>query len=158
MLMFSSCHLHFHFTLIHGPNPPGSYAILFFTALNFTSITSHIHSWALFSLWFFILSGVISQLFSSSILGTYLSFSVLSFCLFILFMGFSRQEYWSGLPFPSPMDNVFSEMWMKVFAIWEDMRSFASNSGSQLAAGWNYLWGFINKKCWLLPPLPKILI
>ena len=24
------------------------------------------------------------------------SFSVLSFCLFILFMGFSRQEYWSG--------------------------------------------------------------
>ena len=29
-----------------------------------------------------------------------LSFSVLSFCLFILFMGFSRQEYWSGLPFP----------------------------------------------------------
>ena len=27
------------------------------------------------------------------------SFSFLSFCLFILFMGFSRQEYWSGLPF-----------------------------------------------------------
>ena len=31
------------------------------------------------------------------------SFSVLYFCLFILFMGFSRQEYWSGLPFPSPV-------------------------------------------------------
>ena len=30
------------------------------------------------------------------------SFSVLSFCLFVLFMGFSRQEYWSGLPLPSP--------------------------------------------------------
>ena len=28
------------------------------------------------------------------------AFSVISFCLFILFMGFSRQEYWSGLPFP----------------------------------------------------------
>ena len=27
------------------------------------------------------------------------SFSILSFSLFILFMGFSRQEYWSGLPF-----------------------------------------------------------
>ena len=25
------------------------------------------------------------------------SFSILSFCLFILFIGFSRQEYWSGL-------------------------------------------------------------
>ena len=32
------------------------------------------------------------------------SFSVLSFCLFILFVGFSRQEYWSSLPFPSPVD------------------------------------------------------
>ena len=32
------------------------------------------------------------------------SFSILSFCLFLLFMGFSRQEYWSGLPFPSPVD------------------------------------------------------
>ena len=34
------------------------------------------------------------------------SFSILSFCLFILFMGFSRQEYWSGLPFPSPVYAV----------------------------------------------------
>ena len=73
-----SCHLlfnHFQFTLIHGPNIPVSYGILFFTALNFTSITSHIHNWALFSLWFClsILSGVISPLFSSSILGTYQS-------------------------------------------------------------------------------------
>ena len=31
------------------------------------------------------------------------SFSVLSFCLFILFMGFSRQDYWGGLSFPSPV-------------------------------------------------------
>ena len=28
------------------------------------------------------------------------SFSLLLFCLFILFMGFSRQEYWIDLPFP----------------------------------------------------------
>ena len=27
------------------------------------------------------------------------SFSMIYFCLFILFMGFSRQECWSGLPF-----------------------------------------------------------
>ena len=38
------------------------------------------------------------------------SVSVLSFCLFILFMGFSRQEYWSDLPFPSLMDCVLSEL------------------------------------------------
>ena len=37
-------------------------------------------------------------------------FSVLSFCLFILFMGFSRQEYWSGLPFPSSVDLILSEL------------------------------------------------
>ena len=36
------------------------------------------------------------------------SFSVLSFYIFILFMGFSRQEYWSGLPFPSPVDHILS--------------------------------------------------
>ena len=71
-----SCHLlfdHFQFALIHGPNIPSSYAILLFTALDFTSITSHIHNWVLFLLWLhlFILSGIISPLISSSILGTY---------------------------------------------------------------------------------------
>ena len=38
------------------------------------------------------------------------SFSVLSFCLLILFMGFSRQEYWSGLPCPSPVGLILSEL------------------------------------------------
>ena len=28
----------------------------------------------------------------------------------ILFMGFSRQEYWSGLPFPSPVDHILSDL------------------------------------------------
>ena len=30
------------YILIHGPNIPGSYAILLFTALDLSSITSHI--------------------------------------------------------------------------------------------------------------------
>ena len=38
------------------------------------------------------------------------SFSVLSFWPIILFMMFSRQEYRSGLPFPSPVDHVLSEL------------------------------------------------
>ena len=38
------------------------------------------------------------------------SFSVLSFCLLILFMGFSRQEHWSGLPVPSPVDHTLSDL------------------------------------------------
>ena len=37
------------------------------------------------------------------------SFRVISFCLFLLFMGFSRQECWSGLPFFSPVDHILSE-------------------------------------------------
>ena len=74
--------------MIHGPNVSGSYAILLFTALDFTSITSHIHNWVLFSLWLllFILSEAIAPLFSCSIwaptdLGSS-SFSVLSFLPF----------------------------------------------------------------------------
>ena len=61
---------HFQFALIHGPNIPGSYAILLFTASDLASIASHIHNWVLFLLWLhpFILSGVISPLISSSIL------------------------------------------------------------------------------------------
>ena len=57
----------------------------------------------------FVFSGVISLLFSSSTLGTYwlwsLSFSAISLCLFILSMRFSRQKYWSSLPFPLQWTN-----------------------------------------------------
>ena len=74
MLMFTLAILfdHFQFALIHGPNIPGSCAVLLFTALEFTSITSHIHNWVFFSLWLclFILSGAISSLLSRSVLGT----------------------------------------------------------------------------------------
>ena len=64
---------HFQFALIHGPNIPGSYAILLFTASDLASITSHIHSWVLFLRWLhlFILSVGSSPLISNSILGTY---------------------------------------------------------------------------------------
>ena len=72
MLMFTLCHLlfdHFQFALIHGPNVPGSYAILLFTASDLASIANHIHNWVLFLLWLhpFILSGVISPLLSNSV-------------------------------------------------------------------------------------------
>ena len=41
--------------------------------------------------------------------GVHLSVSYL-FCLFIVFMVFSRREYWRGLPFSSPLDHVLSEL------------------------------------------------
>ena len=129
-----SCYLlfyHFQVALIHGPNIPDFCVILLFTAWGFTSITSHIRNWVLFFLWLhlFILSGVISPLISSSILGTYdlgsSSFSVLSFCFFILFMGFSSQEYGSGLPFPSPVDHVLSELSTMTCPPWVALHSIA---------------------------------
>ena len=106
---------HFQFALIHGPNIPASYATLLFATSDFASITSHIHNWVLFLLWFhiFILFGVISPLISSSILATYQPGEFINQCpIFLPFHtvhGFSRQEYWSGLPFPSPMDHILSE-------------------------------------------------
>ena len=55
------------------------------------------------------------------------SFSVLSFCLFILFMGFSRQEYWSGLPLPSPVNHVFSELSTMTCPSWVALHGMANS-------------------------------
>ena len=125
---------HIAFTLIHGANSPGSYAVLFFTALDFTFTTRCTHRWVSFFLWpsLFILSGAVSQLLSSRILETFilsgavspfLSSTVLktyqvgecSSSRFIFFpfhtvLGFSGKEYWSGLPLSSPVDHRFSEL------------------------------------------------
>ena len=53
------------------------------------------------------------------------SFSVLSFYLFILFMRFSRQEYWSGLPFPPPVDHVLSEFSTMTHPSWAALHGMA---------------------------------
>ena len=53
------------------------------------------------------------------------SFSVLYFCLFILFMGFSRQEYWSGLPFPFPWDHILSELSTMTRPSWVALQGMA---------------------------------
>ena len=50
---------------------------------------------------------------------------ILHFCLFILFMGFSRQECWSGLSFPSPMDHVLSELSPMTFPSWVALHDIA---------------------------------
>ena len=53
------------------------------------------------------------------------SFSVLSLCLLILFIGFSMQEYWSALPFPSPLDHVLSELSTMTRLSWVALHSMA---------------------------------
>ena len=47
------------------------------------------------------------------------SSDVISYCLFLPSMGFSRQEYWSGLPFPSSEDHVLSEFFTMTHLSWE---------------------------------------
>ena len=40
-----------------------------------------------------------------------------NFCVLIMSMGFSRQKYWSGLPFPSPGDLPDPRDWTRVSCI-----------------------------------------
>ena len=40
-------------------------------------------------------------------------------------MGFSRQEYWSSLPFPSPVDHVLSELSTNTYPSWVALHSMA---------------------------------
>ena len=134
------------FTLIHGPNIPSSYAIWFFTTSDFNFTTTHIHYWELCLLWLslFILSGAISLLFPSSILNTYwpggLIFQCRVFCLFIpfKFVGFSQQEYWSGLPFPLPVDHALSELSSMTHPSWVALHGMA-HSFIELDEVWS-LW------------------
>ena len=126
-----SCLTHFQFALIHGSNIPGSYAILLFTASDFTSITSHIHNWVLFLLWLclFILSGVISPLISSSILGTYWPGEFIFKCpIFLLFHTVHRvlkPRIWSGLPFYFPVDHILSELSTMTSSSWVALHGVA---------------------------------
>ena len=92
--------------------------MLFFTALDFTSITSHIRSWVFFSLWLrlFILPGGISPLFSSSILGTYRSGEFIFQCpIFLPFHTVygvlkARILKWFAIPFSSRSHSVLLEL------------------------------------------------
>ena len=41
-------------------------------------------------------------------------------------MGFSRQEYWSGLPFPSPVDHILSDLSTMTRPSWVAPRAWLS--------------------------------
>ena len=116
--------------LVHGPNIPVYYAISLFTALNFTSNTTIVTSTTGHCFHFGSITSFFQELFLHSFAvaswaPTYLwskLFGVMSFCLFILFMGVSRQKYWSGLPFPSPVYHVWSEPSSMTSLSWETLQ------------------------------------
>ena len=106
---------------------PVQYCSLQYQTLLLPSDTSTTEHHFCFGTSHFILSGAISLLFPSSILDTHWprALSVISFCLFILFMGFSRQEYWSSLAFPSPVDHVLSELYIMTCLSWMTLHGMA---------------------------------
>ena len=122
---------HFQFALIHGPNIPGSYAILFFTTLDLTSITSHIHNWVLFLFWLclFILSGVICPRISSSILDTHQPEEFIFQCpIFLPFQAVNcvlkaRNLMWFAIPFP--VDHILSELSTMTHPSWVALHGMA---------------------------------
>ena len=85
-------------------------------AWDFTFTTRHIHNCALFPLWLslFIPSGVISPLFSSSILGTYqpgeFIFQCPIFMPFHAVHGILKAGILKWLPLPSWVDHILSEL------------------------------------------------
>ena len=78
----------------------------------------------LFLLWLhsFILPGVISPLISRGILGMLwpgeFIFQCPIFLPFHIVHGFSRQEYWNGLPFPSPVVHILSDLSTTTWTFW----------------------------------------
>ena len=99
----------------------------FFTVLEFTFITRHIHKWVSFPLWpsHFILSRSISNcplLFPSSILGTFWHREFILQCR--IFLPFPT-VHWiltarilSGMPFSPPIDHVLSEFSTMIHLFW----------------------------------------
>ena len=106
----------FQFAMIYGPNIPSSYAIC--SLHHWTLPPSRVTSTTGCCFCFGSISSFFLELYLHLSPAAYWepislggsSFSVLSFCLFILFVGCSKQEYWSDLPFPSPVDHILSEL------------------------------------------------
>ena len=93
------------------------------------------------------------------------SFSILSFFLFILFMGSSRQEYWSGLPFLSPVDRIVSDLSTMAHPSWVvpwAWLSFTELDKAVVLLGLDWLvfrdYGFCVSSLWCPLATPTILL
>ena len=118
---------------------PGSYAILFFAASDFT-FTTRLHQThpqlRAISAWpgLFVLSGAVSNS-SLSPPGAYWTASdlrgpssgVISFYLFIQFVGFSRQEFRGRLPYPLLVGHILSVLFTMTSPSWVALQSLAHN-------------------------------
>ena len=122
---------HFHFSLIHGHDIPVSY---YCSLQHRTLLLSPVISTTGYCFCFGSIPSFFLELFfhwspvaywAPTDLGSS-SFSILSFCLLILFMGFARQEYWRGLPFPSQVDHILSSLSTMTCLSWVAPRAWLS--------------------------------
>ena len=101
-----------HRTLLPSPVASTAGCCLYFGSISSVFLELFLH-WSPVAYW------------APTVLGSF-SFNILSFCLFLLFMGFSRQEYWSGLPFPSPVDHILSNLSTMTRPSWVAPRAWLS--------------------------------
>ena len=83
------------------------------------------------------------------------SLSILSFCLLILFMGFSKQEFWSCLPFPSAVDHILSDLSTMTRLSWEAPHGtqwVRQDCGLVIRLA-SFLWLWFHFVCLLMPSL-----
>ena len=80
-------------------------------------------------------------------------------------MGFSRQEYWHGLPFPSPVDHILSDLSIMTCPSWVAPRAWLSFSELDKAVVLVWLewlvfcdYGFSVSVLWCLLATPTILL
>jgi len=87
-------------------------------------------------------------------------FSILSFCLFILFMGSSRQEYRSALPFSSPVEynhvQILKRQSHRSLHVYHILTWSSQLYTLETAFKWGYSWVHSTKPLWssLMVPEP----
>ena len=117
-----------HWTLLPSPvtSTTGCFFVCLFVCLFvffcFGSISSFFLE--LFLHWF--------QYYMGHLLTWGVHLSVSSFCPFIVFKGVSRQEHWSGLPFPSPVGHILSELSTMTCLSWVTIHGMAHSFTDKL--------------------------
>ena len=62
-------------------------------------------------------------------------------------MGFSQLVYWSGLPFPSPVDHILSELFTMTYPSWVALNGMAHNF--KLGMNLGKFWEMVrDRKAW----------
>ena len=121
---------HYQFAMFHGPNIPGSYAILLFTSSDFTSIINHIHHWVL-SCFVFISSFFLKLFLHWSPVAYWAPMTwefIFQHPIFLPFHtvhGILKARILKWFAIPSPVDHILSELSTMTRPSWVILHSVA---------------------------------